>query len=114
MERERRMGAIHRVAIIGLGVIGRRMLINMPRQGRLAVVGGWDPSPAARAEAARDFPWLTIADSAEALIASADVDLVYVGAPRPRAISRGGAQGGVLRKAARRRSGRQPRAGCGG
>lgn len=78
------MAATHRVAIIGLGVIGRRMLTNMPRQGRLTVVGGWDPSPEARAAAARDFPWLSIAQSAEALIAADEVDLVYVGAP-PRA-----------------------------
>ena len=78
------MARTFRVAIIGLGVIGRRMLTNMPAQGRLAVVGGWDPNPEARAAAARDFPWLTIADGAAPLIASADVDVVYVGAP-PRA-----------------------------
>jgi predicted dehydrogenase len=78
------MAQRHNVAIIGLGVIGRRMLAKMPLQGRLDIVGGWDPSEAARAETAALFPWLTIAPNAETLIASPDVDLVYVGAP-PRA-----------------------------
>ena len=78
------MSRNYRVAIIGLGVIGRRMLANMPRQGRLDIVGGWDLSAEARASAAADYPWLAIAESAEALIAAPDVDLVYVGAP-PRA-----------------------------
>jgi predicted dehydrogenase len=71
----------YRVAIIGLGVIGRRMLTNMPRQGRLEVVGGWDLSEAARAAAAGDFPWLRLAESAEALIAAPETDLVYIGVP---------------------------------
>lgn len=74
----------YRVAVIGLGVIGRRMLANMPAQGRLEIAGGWDLDPAARARAAADFPGLRIADSAEALIAAPAVDLVYVGVP-PRA-----------------------------
>lgn len=77
----------YRVAIIGLGVIGRRMLANMPAQGRLEVIGGWDLSPEARAAAARDFPWLSVAESAEALIASPACDLVYIGVP-PRAHAR--------------------------
>lgn len=78
------MARTYGVAIIGLGVIGRRMLSNMPQQGRLAIVGGWDLSEAARRRAAEDFPWLRIAESAEALIASRETDLVYVGVP-PRA-----------------------------
>jgi predicted dehydrogenase len=75
------MAQPHKVAIIGLGVIGQRMLTNMPNQGRLQIVGGWDLDPDARAEAKRKFPWLAIADSAEALIASPDTDLVYIGVP---------------------------------
>ncbi|MEX0757992.1 MAG: Gfo/Idh/MocA family oxidoreductase, partial [Tistlia sp.] len=78
------MASVYRVAVIGLGVIGRRMLANMPTQERLQVVGGWDLSAEARAAAVADFPWLHVAESAEALIGSADCDLVYVGVP-PRA-----------------------------
>ena len=78
------MARTYRVAVIGLGVIGRRMLANMPKQGRLEVVGGWDASETARAQAKQDFPWLAVADSAEALVESPGTDLVYVGVP-PRA-----------------------------
>ena len=81
------MAGTYRVAIIGLGVIGRRMLTNMPRQGRLEIAGGWDLSEAARAEAARDFPWLRLAESAEELIAAPGTDLVYIGVP-PQAHAR--------------------------
>lgn len=72
------------VAIIGLGVIGRRMLANMPKQGRLEVVGGWDLSPEAARAAVADFPWLTLAETPEALIEAPGTDLVYIGVP-PRA-----------------------------
>ena len=78
------MARVYRVAIIGLGVIGQRMLTNMPEQGRLEIVGGWDSSEEARAKAAEAFPWLKVAGSAEALIESPDTDLVYIGVP-PRA-----------------------------
>jgi len=78
------MARVYRVAIIGLGVIGRRMLANMPNQGRLEIVGGWDLNAEARAGAAAEFPWLTVAESADALITSPETDIVYIGVP-PRA-----------------------------
>ena len=78
------MASVYRVAIIGLGVIGCRMLKNMPNQGRLEVVGGWDLSAEARAAASAEFPWLNVADTAEVLIGSPETDIVYIGVP-PRA-----------------------------
>jgi len=75
------MARVYRVAIIGLGVIGRRMLSNMPNQGRLEVIGGWDLSPQACAAAAADYSWLTVAESARALIEAAETDIVYIGVP---------------------------------
>lgn len=75
------MAGTYGVAVIGLGRIGRRMLTNMPRQGRLEIVGGWDQSERARAAAAEDFPWLRAAESAEQLIAAPETDLVYIGVP---------------------------------
>lgn len=71
----------HKVAIIGLGVIGQRMLTNMPNQGRLEIIGGWDLDPQACATAKEKFPWLTITDSAAALIDNPDTDVVYIGVP---------------------------------
>jgi len=75
------MTAPHRVAIIGLGVIGQRMLTNMPSQGRLEIVGGWDLDPQVCAAAQQKFPWLAVADSAAALIDAPDTDVVYIGVP---------------------------------
>ncbi len=78
------MARVYRVVIIGLGVIGRRMLASMPDQERLEVIGGWDLGAEARASAAADFPRLNVAESAEALIAAPEADIVYIGVP-PRA-----------------------------
>ena len=75
------MTAPHRIAIIGLGVIGQRMLTNMPNQGRLEIIGGWDLDPRVCAAAKEKFPWLTVADGAAALIDSAHTDAVYIGVP---------------------------------
>lgn len=75
------MAHTYRVAVIGLGAIGRRMLTNMPRQGRLEIAGGWDVDAAACAAAARDFPGLAVAGRAEALIADPATDVVYIGVP---------------------------------
>lgn len=75
------MGANYKVAIIGLGIIGQRMLTNMPNQGRLEIIGGWDLSPEACATAKEKFPWLTIAGDAQTLISDPATDLVYIGVP---------------------------------
>ena len=75
------MKAQYNVAIIGLGVIGQRMLANMPTQDRLTIIGGWDSNPQVCRAAKEAFPWLTIAESAQSLIANAETDLVYIGVP---------------------------------
>ncbi len=71
-----KMGKVFKVGVIGLGVIGRRMLDNMPAQGRLAVAAGWDSDKAACETAKKDYPWLSLAASAEALISDPDIDLI--------------------------------------
>ncbi len=71
----------HRVAIIGLGVMGRRMLGNMAAHPRFAFSGAWDPDEQACRKATGDFPAIPIAGGPDALIASSDTDLVYVACP---------------------------------
>lgn len=78
------MPKVFKVGIIGLGVIGRRMLENMPSQGRLVVAAGWDRDKAACEMAKKDFTWLSLAASAEAMITDPEIDLIYIGVP-PRA-----------------------------
>lgn len=61
--------------------MGQRMLTNMSTHRGFSFVGGWDPSAAARAQARDRFPDLPIAESATALIESAQTDLVYIACP---------------------------------
>lgn len=63
----------YRVGIIGLGIMGQRMLGNMALHDAFDVVSVFDPE-----QSVPDQPYAT---SAEALIASADVDLVYIACP---------------------------------
>lgn len=66
-------------AIIGLGIMGRRMLEQMQRHDGYTVVAMWDPDSAA-CEAARAMaPGVRVAATAEAAIAAAD--LVYLACP---------------------------------
>jgi predicted dehydrogenase len=69
----------HKMAIIGLGIMGRRMLDNALVHPRFEVVGAWDPSPASVAKAQEVMPGLPVADSAEAAMQGADV--VYLACP---------------------------------
>ncbi|MCR9127218.1 MAG: Gfo/Idh/MocA family oxidoreductase [Rhodobacteraceae bacterium] len=68
-----------RTAIIGLGIMGRRMLEHMQRHPGYDVTAIWDPDPAACATAADLAPQARQADNAAAAIAAAD--LVYLACP---------------------------------
>jgi predicted dehydrogenase len=73
-----------RTAIIGLGIMGRRMLEHMGRHPRFDPCLLWDPDPAARALAAEMAPDATITATASEAIAAADC--VYLACPpAPRA-----------------------------
>lgn len=63
----------HRVGIIGLGIMGQRMLGNMGLHDAFDVVSVFDPQ--------QSVPDVNYADSAEALIKATDVDLVYIACP---------------------------------
>jgi predicted dehydrogenase len=66
-------------AIIGLGIMGRRMLEHMLRHPGYAPAAIWDPNPEACREAQAMAPGARIASSAEDAIAG--VDLVYLACP---------------------------------
>ncbi|MEW9921665.1 Gfo/Idh/MocA family protein [Marimonas sp. MJW-29] len=66
-------------AIIGLGIMGRRMLEHMERHPAYTVAAIWDPDQVACAEALKLAPEATVTESAEAAIAAAD--LVYLACP---------------------------------
>ena len=62
----------HRLAIIGLGIMGRRMLDNALQHPAFEVSGVWDPSAESIAKTQQLFPGVAIQSSAEAAMAGAD------------------------------------------
>ncbi|MGM0586023.1 MAG: Gfo/Idh/MocA family protein [Pseudomonadota bacterium] len=68
-----------KTAIIGLGIMGRRMLANMRKHEAYAPDLLWDPSGPAREAALAEAPDARLAASAEEAIAEAD--LVYLACP---------------------------------
>ncbi len=69
----------HKIAVIGLGIMGRRLLGHILINPAFEPVAVWDPSETARAKAAEEAPGVPIVDSADAAIAAADV--VYLACP---------------------------------
>ncbi|UCE31717.1 MAG: Gfo/Idh/MocA family oxidoreductase [Burkholderiales bacterium] len=71
----------HGIAVIGLGVVGRRMIEQAAQHAGIRVAAAWDNSAAQRAAAARDYPGLPMAEDARAAIERLDVAAVYVAVP---------------------------------
>jgi predicted dehydrogenase len=69
----------HKIAIIGLGIMGRRMLENALQHPAFEVCGVWDPSPASMAKTREMAPGVHVAAHAQAAMAGADV--VYLACP---------------------------------
>ena len=70
---------MHKTGIIGLGIMGRRMLEHMGRHSAFDVTSIWDPDPTACAAAATLAPNAEVVDSAQAVIDTADV--IYLACP---------------------------------
>ncbi len=68
-----------KTAIIGLGIMGQRMLEHMVRHEGYAPLALWDPNPDACAQALQLAPNAVIATNADAAISAAD--LVYLACP---------------------------------
>ncbi len=71
----------HRVSVIGLGVMGQRMLANMRAHDRFEVLQAWDPDPDACARTAAQYPELDIAASAARAIEHRGTSVVYIACP---------------------------------
>jgi predicted dehydrogenase len=69
----------HKMALIGLGIMGRRMLDNVHLHPAFEVSGVWDPSPEALAKTRELMPDAPVASSAAAAMQGADV--VYLACP---------------------------------
>ena len=71
--------AKHVPGVIGLGIMGRRMITNLIKHARFSNPRAWDPDPRACADAVAETPGLIIMEGADAVIAAAD--LVYIATP---------------------------------
>ena len=69
------------VGVIGLGVMGQRMLARLAAHKRLQAVAVWDADPAAIAKTLQTWPVLRAADSAADLIATAGLHSLYIATP---------------------------------
>lgn len=69
----------HKIAVIGLGIMGRRLLGNLKDHVAFEPVALWDPSEEACRKAGAEAPDVAIVGSAEEAMAAADV--VYLACP---------------------------------
>ena len=70
-----------RIAFIGLGVMGQRMLGNMHIHNDFTLQAGWDTDDAACRSTRETYPEIIIGASAEEIINSPDTDVVYIASP---------------------------------
>ncbi len=70
-----------RVALVGLGIMGTRMLASLTLHDGFSTVSAWDPNPAACDLVAAAYPEVRIAETAAAAMTADDVDLVYIACP---------------------------------
>ena len=71
----------HAIALLGLGIMGRRMIGRLVQHGGFRIAAVWDPSAEACAAAAREAPGAVIASGPEAIMAMGDVGCVYIASP---------------------------------
>ena len=69
------------IGIIGLGVMGERMLANMTAHGAHRVRAVWDPSAAALGRVAKEHPSIRLAESAAELVVDPALDCIYIASP---------------------------------
>lgn len=69
------------IGVIGLGVMGQRMLARLATHPRLRATTVWDAQPAAIVATLQAYPHLQAADSAEALIATPGLHSLYIATP---------------------------------
>jgi predicted dehydrogenase len=72
---------VHRIGLIGAGIMGRRMADRVAAHPEFALVAAWDPDRAALESLRKAHPATALADDARALTARDDVDCVYIAAP---------------------------------
>lgn len=75
------MSEVLQVGVVGLGVMGQRMLARLAAHPRLRATQVWDADPAAVARTLAAWPGLQAAASAQALIATPGLATLYIATP---------------------------------
>lgn len=75
------MPGVLSIGVIGLGVMGQRMLARLAGHARLRVTRVWDREPEVMAQALAHYPLLRAAASAEALIHEPGLHGLYIATP---------------------------------
>lgn len=71
----------HTIGVIGLGIMGRRMLANMSVHGGFNVLAAWDPSPMACKMTRGEYPHILIARHADEVLSDERVTVIYIASP---------------------------------
>ena len=69
------------IGVIGLGVMGQRMLARLAQHTRLRATVVWDANPAAIAQTLARYPHLQAARDAATLIATRGLHSLYIATP---------------------------------
>lgn len=69
------------IGVIGLGVMGQRMLARLAQHPRLRATAVWDANPAALAQTLARYPQLQAASDAATLIATPGLHSLYIATP---------------------------------
>ena len=72
---------MHRIGIIGLGIMGQRMLNSLASDKRFQVVAVYDVDEGSAKAIHDQEPDISMATSADELISRSDIDLVYIATP---------------------------------
>ncbi len=75
------MPEIFNVGLIGLGVMGQRMLARLAQHARLRATWVWDADPGALARTVAAYPQLQAAADADALLAAPGLHSLYIATP---------------------------------
>ena len=71
----------YNAAIIGLGIMGRRMIANFAKHPSFRIASVWDPSKKSMEKTKADFPDIHFSETPEALINEVQPDLLYIACP---------------------------------
>jgi predicted dehydrogenase len=75
------MSGPKKIGVIGLGVMGQRMLARLAAHPRARALAAWDPNPVAVAEMHKLYPELRVAATAEEVIAAPGLACIYIASP---------------------------------